>query len=188
MSYNSISIGSCIFPYIQTRKQSNKTYFVTLFNHSLSSNHSLPITKHFKHLNISFLFSPFSTLQYFFTGTKRGRSTKGDSKRAARKAQSKKARNAKTQIKVGNPCKSSKKSFRYEMKSKSQRKITGKINNNIEALMAAKVMKMEGHFAMKDLRTAGTKKQKILNKIQKDRETKHKKRHIKPEKVNVPRI
>ena len=151
-------------------------------------NHSLPITKHFKHLNISFLFSPFSTLQYFFTGTKRGRSTKGDSKRAARKAQSKKARNAKTQIKVGNPCKSSKKSFRYEMKSKSQRKITGKINNNIEALMAAKVMKMEGHFAMKDLRTAGTKKQKILNKIQKDRETKHKKRHIKPEKVNVPRI
>ena len=121
-------------------------------------------------------------------GKKRGRVKEKDVGRATRKQKAKKARLAGKTTKKGNPCKTAKRSFRYEMTGKASKKITGKINNNIEALMAAKVMRMEGHFALKDLRVAGKRKQVILNKIQKDREMKHKKRHIKPEKVNVPRI
>ena len=120
-------------------------------------------------------------------GKKRGRSSK-DSKRDSRKAAAKKARGSKKITKKGNPNKLAKKCGEYSMTGKLAKGITGKINNNIEALMAAKVMQMEGHMVMTDLRNAGTRKNAILKKIQKDKEVKHKRRHIKPEKVNVPRI
>ena len=121
-------------------------------------------------------------------GNKRGRSSK-DSKRTARKAASKKARKLKKKsTQVGNPNKLGKKCFRYEQNSKLAKGISGKINNNIEALMAAKVLQVEGHMIMKDLQRAGSAKNTVLKKLQRIKEIKHKKRHIKPEKVNVPRI
>lgn len=111
-----------------------------------------------------------------------------DNGRAQRKRAAKVNRKKGSQIKIGNPNKNVRRSEKFEMNSKMSRKITGKINNNIEALMAAKVMQREGYFATKDLLVAGQAKVKVLKKLQAHKERKHKMRHIKPEKVNVPRI
>ena len=54
--------------------------------------------------------------------------------------------------------------------------------------MAAKVLQNQGFLKLGDLQKVGKEKSKILKKLQLAREKKHKKRHIKPEKVNVPRI
>jgi chaperonin GroEL (HSP60 family) len=120
-------------------------------------------------------------------GKKRGRTAK-DSDRGGRKAAAKKARKSKKITKKGNPNKLCKKSDRYSMTGKIAKGITGKINNNIEALMAAKVMQVEGHMIMKDLIKVGKEKNTILKKIQRVKEMKHKRRYVKPDKVNVPRI
>jgi hypothetical protein len=115
----------------------------------------------------------------------------GGGRKGSRKAaqlEAKRRRKAGSQLKVGNPVRGVKKTGRFEMKSKGQKRISGKVNNNIEAIMAAKVLQMNGYLKMGDLQTVGKEKCKILKKLQLAKEKKHKKRHIKPEKVNVPRI
>jgi hypothetical protein len=49
-------------------------------------------------------------------------------------------------------------------------------------------MQVEGHMIMKDLIKVGKEKNTILKKIQRVKEMKHKRRYVKPDKVNVPRI
>jgi hypothetical protein len=103
-----------------------------------------------------------------------------DNGRAQRKRAAKVNRKKGSQIKIGNPNKNVRRSEKFEMNSKMSRKITGKINNNIEALMAAKVMQREGYFATKDLLVAGQAKLKFLKKLQANKDIKHNMRHIKP--------
>jgi hypothetical protein len=121
-------------------------------------------------------------------GKNKRKRSQTDNGRTERKKAAKANRKKGSQIKIGNPNKNVRRSEKFEMNSKMSRKITGKINNNIEALMAAKVMQREGYFATKDLLIAGQHKAKVLKKIQAQKEIKHKRRHIKPDKVNVPRI
>jgi hypothetical protein len=110
--------------------------------------------------------------------------------RKARKLAAKHQRKAQKKLKPGNPVRAVKKSGHFgNMKSRKKRTITGKINNNIEALMAAKVLQNQGHFNMSDLLTIGKEKRRIMGKIQAEKDKKrNKKRHHRPEKVNVPRI
>ena len=124
-------------------------------------------------------------------GGKRKRSgggRRGNDARKQAQLEAKRRRKAGSKLKVGNPVRGVKKTGRFDMKSKGQKRISGKVNNNIEALMAAKVLQNQGFLKLGDLQKVGKEKSKILKKLQLAREKKHKKRHIKPEKVNVPRI
>lgn len=111
-----------------------------------------------------------------------------DNSRKAAQLEAKRRRKSKKKLRVGNPVRAVKKSGKFDMRSRAQRKISGKVNNNIEALMAAKVLQNKEYLKLSDLHKVGKEKSKILKKIQLEREVKHKRRHVKPEKVNVPRI
>ena len=87
--------------------------------------------------------------------------------RKAAQAEAKRRRKAGSKLKVGNPVRGVKKTGRFEMKSKGQKRISGKVNNNIEAIMAAKVLQMNGYLKMGDLQKVGKEKCKILKKLQK---------------------
>ena len=108
--------------------------------------------------------------------------------RNAAQLEAKRRRKAGSRLKVGNPVRAVKKSGMFDTKSKNQKRISGKVNNNIEALMAARVLQNQGLLKLNDLQAVGKEKSKILKKLQLAKEQKHKRRHLKPEKVNVPRI
>lgn len=70
-------------------------------------------------------------------------------------------------------------------------KLSRKINQNIEATIAAKVLRNQGTFALKDILGAGKRKDDIEKKIKKEKEEKKRLKPptvAKPEKVHAPRI
>ena len=68
------------------------------------------------------------------------------------------------------------------------KKVTGKINLNIESIMAAKVLRNRGGLRMGDLKALGRMTDARLKEIQKVKDSKKRIRPAKPEKVYVPRI
>ena len=91
------------------------------------------------------------------------------------------------QVKKGAPVKGAKKSLGKYSKFYSK-KLTGKINQNIEAVLAAKVIKNRGGFRLKDIMGAGNIKEKQLEKIKQARLAKKRYKPPTPDKVHVPRI
>ena len=68
------------------------------------------------------------------------------------------------------------------------KKVTGKINLNIESIMAAKDLRNRGGLRMGDLKALGRMTDARLKEIQKVKDSKKRIRPAKPEKVYVPRI
>lgn len=68
------------------------------------------------------------------------------------------------------------------------KKVTGKINLNIESIMAAKVLRNRGGLRMGDLKALGRMTDARMKEIQKVKDSKKRIRPAKPEKVYVPRI
>ena len=100
-----------------------------------------------------------------------GRASNGS--RKAAQLEAKRRRKNKKRLKVGNPVRAVKKSGKFDMKSRAQRKISGNVNNNIEALMAAKVLQNKEYLKLSDLHKVGKEKSKILKKLQLEREGIH---------------
>ena len=68
------------------------------------------------------------------------------------------------------------------------KKVTGKINLNIESIMAAKVLRNRGGLRMGDLKALGRMTDARMKEIQKVKDSKKRIKPAKPEKVYVPRI
>ena len=91
--------------------------------------------------------------------------------------------------KKGNPSKGVKKSSKFAVKGKRAKKVQGKIHSNIEALMAAKVVRNHGSLRLSDLSTVAHSKIKVQDELRdiKIAKRKAKQKHAKPEKVHMPR-
>ena len=90
-------------------------------------------------------------------------------------------------MKKGAPVKGIKKSLGKYSKFYNK-KLTGKINQNIEAVLAAKVIKNRGGFRLNDIKGAGNKKGVQLEKIKQAKLAKKRYKPPTPDKVHVPRI
>ena len=104
-----------------------------------------------------------------------------------RKEQYKKKGKKTKQVKKGAPIKGIKKTLGKYSKFYNK-KITGKINQNIEAVLAAKVIKNRGGFRLTDIMGAGNRKEAQLEKIKQAKLAKKRYKPPTPDKVHVPRI
>ena len=68
------------------------------------------------------------------------------------------------------------------------KKVTGKINLNIESIMAAKVLRNRGGLRMGDLKTLGRMTDARLKAVQQEKDSKKRVKPARPEKVYQPRI
>ena len=68
------------------------------------------------------------------------------------------------------------------------KKVTGKINLNIESIMAAKVLRNRGGLRMGDLKTLGQMTDARLKAVQQEKDSKKRVKPARPEKVYQPRI
>ena len=98
------------------------------------------------------------------------------------------AKKRKKKLKKGNPVRTAKKSGYFQQHAAGKKKISANIHNNIEALMAAKVIQNHGTFSLKDLKVVGKERKKGLEKLRLEKEKKRRRNYVKPEKVNIPRI
>ena len=68
------------------------------------------------------------------------------------------------------------------------KKVTGKINLNIESIMAAKVLRNRGGLRMGDLKALGRMTDARMKEMQKEKDAKKRVKPDRPEKVYQPRI